>query len=111
MSSGDVETALKQSQMAFEEWKRTSFAVRSGKMKAVAHYLRAGRNGFAELMAREMGKPISQGRAEVDKCAWVCDYYAENAEKFLQTEVVKTDASKSFIAFEPLGTLLAIMPW
>ena len=58
-----------------------------------------------------MGKPVVQARAEVDKCAWVCDYYAENAESFLATEVIETDASKSFVAFEPLGVVLAIMPW
>src|SRR5437660_352866 len=111
MSGAEVDAALKQSQRAFEEWKRTSFAARSERMKSLAQQLRTGRNGFAELMAREMGKPISQGRAEVDKCAWGCDYYAENADKFLQSDLIKTDASLSFVAFEPLGTLLAIMPW
>src|SRR5258706_271908 len=96
MSGAEVEAALKQAARGFEEWKRTSFAVRSEKMKALAQQLRNRRIEFGELMAREMGKPIRQGRAEVDKCAWVCDYYAENAESFLQTEVIKTDASKSF---------------
>ena len=111
MSGAEVDAALKQSQRAFEDWKQTPFAARSERMKSLAQQLRTGRNGFAELMAREMGKPISQGRAEVDKCAWGCDYYAENAEKFLQSDMIKTDASRSFVAFEPLGTLLAIMPW
>jgi succinate-semialdehyde dehydrogenase/glutarate-semialdehyde dehydrogenase len=62
-------------------------------------------------MIREMGKPITQARAEVDKCAWVCDYYAQNAEDFLSPEIVETDAAKSYIAFEPLGVVLAVMPW
>jgi len=62
-------------------------------------------------MTREMGKPLVQARAEVDKCAWVCDYYAENGESFLTPEIIETDASMSFVAFEPLGVVLAIMPW
>ncbi|MFO7579719.1 MAG: aldehyde dehydrogenase family protein, partial [Nitrosomonas halophila] len=62
-------------------------------------------------MTREMGKPISGARAEVDKCAWVCDYYAENGESFLNDEIIETDASKSFVTFEPLGSVLAVMPW
>src|SRR5438132_12708370 len=62
-------------------------------------------------MALEMGKPLSQGKAEAEKCAWVCEHYAENAEKYLRDEPVATDASKSYVVFEPLGTLLAIMPW
>jgi succinate-semialdehyde dehydrogenase/glutarate-semialdehyde dehydrogenase len=77
----------------------------------VAEQLRAQRGEFAELMAREMGKPVSQGRAEVDKCVWACEFYAELGAKFLEAELIKTDASKSFITFEPLGVLLAIMPW
>ncbi|MCK7520134.1 MAG: aldehyde dehydrogenase family protein [Ignavibacteriales bacterium] len=62
-------------------------------------------------MTLEMGKPIAQSRAEVEKCAWVCEYYAENAEKFLADELIQTDASKSFVTFQPLGIVLAVMPW
>ena len=62
-------------------------------------------------MATEMGKPLKQGIAEAEKCAWACDYYAENAEKYLLPETVKTDASTSYVACEPLGVVLAIMPW
>ncbi|MGB5549732.1 MAG: NAD-dependent succinate-semialdehyde dehydrogenase, partial [Thermoanaerobaculia bacterium] len=72
---------------------------------------RERRDELAELMTREMGKPITQARAEVDKCAWVCDYYAQNAEDSLSPEIVETDAAKSYIAFEPLGVVLAVMPW
>ncbi len=110
-SPEEIEAALARSVAAFEEWKQSRLADRANTMKAAARQLRTGRNQFAELMAREMGKPINQGRAEVEKCAWVCDFYAQNAEKFLEPEVIKTDASKSFVAFEPLGVLLAIMPW
>src|SRR5262249_35850319 len=63
------------------------------------------------LMAQEMGKPLSQGQSEVEKCAWACDYFAENAPKFLARELIDTDATKSFVTFEPLGVILAIMPW
>src|SRR5882762_10345682 len=111
MSGSDIEERLKQSARQFAEWKRTSFAERGQRMKAVGKELRAGRSKFAQLMAREMGKPVSQGNAEIDKCATTCEYYADHAEKFLQPEIVKSDASKSFIAFEPLGVLFAIMPW
>src|SRR5438132_12977150 len=62
-------------------------------------------------MALEMGKPLSQGKAEAEKCAWVCEHYAENAEKYLRDEPVATDASRSVVVFEPLGILLAVMPW
>ncbi len=62
-------------------------------------------------MAQEMGKPITSGRGEAEKCASVCDYYADNAEKFLQLEAIETDASKSFVTFQPLGVVLAVMPW
>jgi succinate-semialdehyde dehydrogenase / glutarate-semialdehyde dehydrogenase len=63
------------------------------------------------LMAQEMGKPVKDGRAEAEKCAWACDYYAENAEAFLRPEVIPTDASKSYVVFQPLGVVLAVMPW
>jgi len=62
-------------------------------------------------MTREMGKPIAGARAEVEKCAWVCDYYAENGDSFLKDEIIETDAQKSFVTYEPLGTVLAVMPW
>ena len=62
-------------------------------------------------MACEMGKPVGGGRAETEKCAWVCDYYAENAERFLAAEPIETEATKSFVTFQPLGVVLAVMPW
>jgi succinate-semialdehyde dehydrogenase/glutarate-semialdehyde dehydrogenase len=111
MSPAEVDQRLKLTADQSKEWRRTSFAERAQKMQAAANRLRAGRRQLAELMAREMGKPISQGVGEIDKCAAGCEFYATNAEKFLAPEAVKTDASKSFIAFEPIGVLLAIMPW
>lgn len=96
---------------AFEKWKETSFSHRSNLMMKAAQVLKAKREEYSELMTLEMGKPISQSKAEVEKCAWVCEYYAGNAEKFLKDELIQTDASKSFVTYQPLGTVLAVMPW
>lgn len=96
---------------AFEKWKETSFSHRSNLMMKAAQVLKAKREEYSELMTLEMGKPISQSKAEVEKCAWVCEYYADNTEKFLKDELIQTDASKSFVTYQPLGTVLAVMPW
>jgi succinate-semialdehyde dehydrogenase/glutarate-semialdehyde dehydrogenase len=96
---------------AFEEWGDTSFNFRSELMTKAANVLRRKKEQYSKLMTLEMGKPIAQSRAEVDKCAWVCEYYAANAEKFLTNELISTDASKSFVTFQPLGIVLAVMPW
>lgn len=96
---------------AFEKWKETSFSHRSNLMMKAAQVLKAKREEYSELMTLEMGKPISQSKAEVEKCSWVCEYYAGNAEKFLKDELIQTDASKSFVTYQPLGTVLAVMPW
>ncbi len=85
--------------------------VRSERMRQAATVLRAQRDAYAVLMAQEMGKPVTQGRGEIEKCAWLCDYYAEAAPAFLAPEAVSTDATKSFVTFEPLGVILAVMPW
>ncbi len=95
----------------FYNWRETSFAHRKKLMLAAASELRKNKKEYAETMTLEMGKPISQAIAEIEKCAWVCEYYAENAEKQLQNEVINTDAHKSYVSFEPLGVILAIMPW
>lgn len=95
----------------FLSWKRTSFAQRSELMKNAARILREQSKDYAALMTREMGKVFKEGCAEAEKCAWVCDYYAEHAESFLEPEPVETDASKSFVAFQPIGVVLAVMPW
>ncbi len=80
-------------------------------MQRAAAILLEHQDRYAELMTVEMGKPITQARAEVKKCAWVCDYYAEKAETFLADELIETEAHKSFIHYEPLGVILAVMPW
>jgi succinate-semialdehyde dehydrogenase/glutarate-semialdehyde dehydrogenase len=102
---------IDRSARAFREWSRTSFEQRSDLMKRAAGILREKKEDYARLMSFEMGKPVSQGRAEAEKCAWVCDYYAENAESFLESVNVETDAVCSQVVFRPLGPVLAVMPW
>ena len=80
-------------------------------MHAVADLLEARVDAYATLMTREMGKPIAQAEAEVKKCAWVCRYYADGAAAMLADEPVETDADRSMIVYQPLGPVLAIMPW
>ncbi|MEO8480172.1 MAG: NAD-dependent succinate-semialdehyde dehydrogenase [Gemmatimonadota bacterium] len=90
---------------------KTGFGERAVRMRKAAAVLRARADEFGVLMAREMGKPLTQGRGEVEKCAWVCEYYAEHAEAFLAPEMVETDASRSYVAYRPLGVVFAVMPW
>lgn len=92
-------------------WRTTAFAQRASLMRKAAERLRERKDGLARLMAAEMGKPLAQGASEVEKCAWVCEYYAENAESHLAPEIIETDAARSYVAFEPLGVVLAVMPW
>lgn len=92
-------------------WRQTPFADRARLMRQAAAVLRRKRDEYARIMALEMGKPIAEGRAEAEKCAWVCDYYAENAEQILKDEPVASDGAKSYVAFRPIGTVLAVMPW
>jgi succinate-semialdehyde dehydrogenase/glutarate-semialdehyde dehydrogenase len=110
-SPEDVDRILEAVDTTTQAWHRTAFADRSTLMRAAASTLRAQAAELAELMVREMGKPILQAKAEVEKCAWVCDYYADHAEGFLSPEVTETDASKSYVAFRPIGVVLAVMPW
>jgi succinate-semialdehyde dehydrogenase/glutarate-semialdehyde dehydrogenase len=106
-----VENLLLESKLAFEKWKKTDFGYRGFLMTKAAGSLRYNLNEFAEAITSEMGKPIKESRAEVEKCAWVCEYYAKNAKLFLATETIETDAYKSYVYYEPLGTILGIMPW
>lgn len=111
ISDKDLQITLEKMQSAFEKWKSQPFSYRADLMKKAAQVLRKNKEQYSKLMTLEMGKPIAQSRAEIDKCAWVCDYYADNAEKFLTDEMVITDASKSFVTYQPLGVILAVMPW
>lgn len=111
ISDVELSEVLAKMQTAFDDWKTKSFNYRASLMKTAGEILRSKREEFSKLMTLEMGKPIVQSRAEIDKCAWVCDYYADNAEKFLQDEIIQIDASKSFVSYQPLGVVLAVMPW
>ena len=80
-------------------------------MKEVAHLLREGKEDFGALMTEEMGKPYKQSIAEAEKCAWVCEYYADNAENYLANKNIATEATNSFVSYQPIGIVLAVMPW
>ena len=109
----DVEIAAKlgQAQQAFEDYRGISIAQKAEWMNKAASILEAQRDRMASIMTLEMGKPIKGAIAEIDKCALVCRYYAENAAKFLADVPVSTDASQSFVRYQPLGIILAVMPW
>jgi len=111
MAPAQVARAIAQAHDAFLSWRHTSMAERAQRMHQAAKLLRDQATDHALLMAQEMGKPVKDGRAEVEKCAWVCDFYAEQAAQFLMPEVVETEASRSFVTFQPLGVVLAVMPW
>ncbi|HIC89236.1 MAG TPA: NAD-dependent succinate-semialdehyde dehydrogenase, partial [Anaerolineae bacterium] len=111
MDDGQVQAIIEKADRVYTDWRTTGFEERAGLMRNAAELLHHNSRHYAELMAAEMGKPVREGRAEAEKCAWVCDYYAENAAAFLQKELIETDASKSYITFQPLGVVLAVMPW
>ncbi len=106
-----LDQALERAALAFEPWRRVPFAERSRLMLGAAAYLREEKPRLAGLITAEMGKPIAEAEAEIEKCAWNCDFYAENAERFLAAQSILSSASQSYVAFEPLGPVLAIMPW
>ena len=111
ISSSELETKLEKAQTSFESWRKVPFAERAKLMKNAGQVLRDNVEEYARMITLEMGKPITESRGEINKCAWVCDYYADNAEAFLQSEIIETDAQKSFVRHDPIGCVFAIMPW
>jgi succinate-semialdehyde dehydrogenase / glutarate-semialdehyde dehydrogenase len=109
----DAELArrLAASTAAFPLWRSRSFAERGAVVRATATRLRARRDELARLMTLEMGKPIAQAEAEVEKCAWVCEHFAQHAEHDLAPQPVASDATRSYVRCDPLGAVLAVMPW
>ncbi|MDS0300433.1 NAD-dependent succinate-semialdehyde dehydrogenase [Halogeometricum sp. S1BR25-6] len=108
----DVEEALSRADDAFEEWREWSLTDRRRLLADAGEVLRENEEKYAELMTEEMGKPISQARSEVEKCAWVCDYYAEHAGEHLQEKTVKgPEDAETYVRYDPLGPILAVMPW
>ena len=110
-SPTQVDEALQQAFDAQRRWRTTSFGERAAALQATARVLRAQKARWAALLTAEMGKPIVEAEAEIDKCAWNCDFYAEHASEFLADEHVPTNATESYVEFQPLGVVLAIMPW
>ena len=106
-----LQQALETTQGAQQTWAQTPFAIRAKVLREAAAQLRAKRDQYAATITQEMGKLLREARAEVEKCAGVCDYYAQHAEEFLRAEPVESDAGKSYVAHHPLGVVLAIMPW
>jgi succinate-semialdehyde dehydrogenase/glutarate-semialdehyde dehydrogenase len=111
MNFNTVDSIIDLVHSEYREYNKTSFAERKAWLKNTATILRDKKTQFAKLMTEEMGKPHLQGVAEAEKCAWVCDYYADGAESFLKDEIIETDAIKSLVTFAPIGVILAIMPW
>lgn len=111
LTTNELEARLAKAHAAFESYRKTSFEQRAGWWRAAADILETNKRAYGELMTLEMGKPIKGAIAEVVKCAWVCRFYADNAETFLQDVRIMTDASASYIRYQPLGIVLAVMPW
>ena len=110
-STAEIGRRIDTAAARFREWRRVPVADRMAPLRAAARILRERREELARLMALEMGKPVVEGRGEIDKCAWVCEYYAEEAAGHLAPEAIATDAQESAVVFEPLGVVLAVMPW
>jgi len=102
---------LERADVASRDWRRRPVTERAERLRAAGRVLRERKEAYARTMALEMGKPLAQGAGEAEKCAWVCDYYAEQGPALLADEPRPSDASRSYIRFEALGPVLAIMPW
>lgn len=111
MDNAELDTIINSAESAQKSWSEQSFDQRAVFLKKIAAILKDRKYELGELMAKEMGKPLPQGVSEAEKCAWVCEYYADNAASFLKNETIETDASQSYVTYNPLGTVLAIMPW
>lgn len=110
-SQKEINHIISQADSEFTKWKQTNFNKRAELLRNTASILKKNTEEYSNIMTMEMGKPIRESHAEIEKCAWVCEYYAENGEKFLSSIEVKTDAAKSYVTFQPLGVILAVMPW
>jgi len=106
-----LDKRLDQARRTFEDWRERSFEYRAERMRRMAALLKDRSRALGEIITQEMGKPITQAVAEVNKCAWVCEYYAENAEALLGRRIKQTDASQSYVRYDPMGPVLAVMPW
>lgn len=111
VSDADAARLVDTAHEAYLSWRETPLGVRAAALASAAALLRKDAPALARLMGEEMGKPVTQALAEIEKCAWGCDYYAEHGAAMLEPEIIATDAHKSFVSYRPLGVVLAIMPW
>ena len=111
ISKENINQIINSSYSTYLDWRNKSISYRSKRMRDLAELLKQKKEKLGALMTQEMGKPIKQSIAEAEKCAWVCEYYADNAKRFLSKKEISTDSKKSFISFQPIGLVLAIMPW
>ena len=111
LSSQEIERKISRAAKLFPEFSRLSFAERATMMLKAAEILEIEKRELAQLMTTEMGKTLRSAVDEAVKCAWACRYYAQNAERFLADEVIQTTATRSFVRYQPLGTVLVVMPW
>ncbi|GAL68364.1 NAD-dependent succinate-semialdehyde dehydrogenase [Jejuia pallidilutea] len=110
-SSEAIDNILNSANNTFKTWKKASLSKKTELLKHVADNLSKNKEKYSKLMTLEMGKPITESIAEIEKCMYLCDFYAENAAILLSDEIIETDAKESFISYDPLGCILGIMPW
>ncbi|AFM05372.1 NAD-dependent aldehyde dehydrogenase [Bernardetia litoralis DSM 6794] len=111
LSATEITNKIQDSETAFQDWKKTSFSERSALFKKLSLLLKDRKQELAILMTKEMGKPISQAKAEIEKCALLCDFYAEKAASFLSPQNKDFEGSEAYVRYDPLGVILAVMPW
>ena len=111
MSNDQIRGIVENARLAQRKWKGLDISERSAYVRSLGRIMRKNKEEYARLITEEMGKPIRQAIAEIEKCAWLCDYYSEHSESFLHEELIPTEFRKSFVSFEPLGVVAGIMPW
>jgi acyl-CoA reductase-like NAD-dependent aldehyde dehydrogenase len=111
MTDDQIGEKVKNARSALKGWKNLDIGERCSLTRNLGRIMRRNKSEYARLITEEMGKPVRQATAEVEKCAWLCDYYSETAEAFLRDELIPTEFRKSFVCFEPIGVVAGIMPW
>ncbi|HKL40747.1 MAG TPA: aldehyde dehydrogenase family protein, partial [Cryomorphaceae bacterium] len=106
-----VKNIIEEGHLAFKAWREESLDTRIELIQNLQELLETDKEDLAKLATQEMGKPYAQAISEVEKCAWLCAHYAENAAEYLDSDMIETDASQSWVTYEPLGLILAVMPW
>ncbi len=107
----EIDSIIKNVRKAFTDWKKTNLSYRIEKVRSLAKLLEVKQEGLAFTISMEMGKPILESKAEIDKCIWLCHHYSDNIENYLKKQYIKTEGSDSYVTFQPLGVILAVMPW